>query len=374
MRYETISIPHEGTILGVHSIAEKSYLLIEHGSIHILTCIVNSPTWHIKLPFHVQTFSCDERGVYLGGIQYSNAQRIHSAPMVIALSHDGKLQWSHKGDVCKQEVWALHSSSNGTITALYVEKKRDDHTFHFAQFDTNGSVVWRHQSPSIILQPNYCNPQKIPPRLFSGADGIFCVGAFSFPGAHSAISIIGLNSKTGERTHQYSSPKKGGIYTSYALSHQGHLAVAWQPIGVRNPSSGILLFDQSLTCVGEYRSYLHCWMGMTWHNKSLLLSGKSRDQIPHPALESIGKDKFFHEFKVHQLIGQTHQHQQRFFYLHQKTPTLRQLVARDLFDTLILDEGENMGKPYHAAGSHSPFHAIAYNHDALSTLIKVWDS
>lgn len=374
MRYETISIPHEGTILGVHSIAEKSYLLIEHGSIHILTCIVNNPTWHIKLPFHVQTFSCDEHGVYLGGIQYKNAQRTHSAPMILALSHDGKLRWSHKEDVSKQEVWAISSSSDGSVTTLCVERTRDDHTFRFTNFDPSGTIVWKQQCSSIVLQSNYCNPQKIPPRLFLYAGNIFCLGAFSFPGAHSAISIIGLHSTTGEITHQYSSPKKGGIYTAHALSHQGHLAIAWQPLGVRNPSSGILLFDQSLTCIGEYRSYLHCWMGMTWHNKSLLLSGKSRDQIPRPAVESIGKEKFFHEFKAHQLVGQTHQRHQRFFYLHQKSPTLRQLVVRDLFDTQVLDEGEHVGKPFHATGTHSPFHAIAYNHGELSTLVKIWDS
>ncbi|MAA78216.1 MAG: hypothetical protein CL916_03075 [Deltaproteobacteria bacterium] len=374
MRYETISIPHEGTILGVHSIAEKSYLLIEHGSIHILTCIVTNPTWHIKLPFHVQTFSCDENGVYLGGLRYNNAQRTHSAPMILALSHDGKLLWSHKGDISKKEVWALYSSFPGSITALYVEKTREHHAFHFAQFDPSGAVVWKTPCPSVVLQENYCNPKKIPPRFFSNTDGVFCVGAFSFPGAHSAISIIGLHSQTGEIKLQYSSPKKGGIYTTHARSNQGHLAIAWQPLGVRNPSTGILLFDQSLTCVGEYRSYLHCWMGMTWHNKSLLLSGKSRDQIPRPALESIGKEKFFHEFKAHQLIGQTHQRHQRFFYLHQKSATLRQLVARDIFDTQILDEGQHLGTPFHATGIHSPFHAIAYNNGELSTLIKVWDS
>ena len=79
MRFETISIPHEGNILGVQSIAQKSYLLIEHGSIHILTCIIEHPTWHIKLPFHVQTFTCNEQGIYLGGIRYNNAQRTHGA-------------------------------------------------------------------------------------------------------------------------------------------------------------------------------------------------------------------------------------------------------------------------------------------------------
>ena len=298
----------------------------------------------------------------------------HSAPMVLALSHGGKLRWSHKGNISKQEVWALQSSSDGSVTALFVEKKSMDYAFHFTRFDPSGSVVWSQQCSSVVLQSNYCNPQKIPPQFFSNPNGVFCVGAFSFPDAHSAISIIGLHKETGEITHQYSSPKKGGIYTAHTRSHQGHLAIAWQPLGVRNPNSGILLFDRKLTCVGEYRSYLHCWTGMTWHNKSLLLSGKSRDEVSHPALESIGKDKFFHEFKVHHLIGQTHQRHQRFFYLHQKSPTQRQLIARDIFDTQILDEGEQLGKPFHATGTHSPFHAIAYNHGDQSTLIKVWDS
>ena len=374
MRYETISIPHEGTILGVHSIAQKSYLLIEHGSIHILTCIVDTPTWHIKLPFHVQVFSCNEHGVFLGGLQYNNAQRTHSAPMILSLSHSGKLQWSHKGNVSKREVWAMHASYDGSVTALFVEKTPEDHTFYFTHFDPSGSIVWKQQCNSIILQSNYCNPQKIPPQFFSNPNGVFCVGAYSFLGEHSAISITGLNPKTGEITHRYSSPKKGGIYTAHTQSHQGHLAIAWQPLGVRNPNSGILLFDQKLNCVGEYRSYLHCWMGMTWHNKSLLLSGKSRDEVPRPALESIGKNKFFHEFKAHQLIGQTHQRHQRFFYLHQKSPNQRQLIARDIFDTQVLDEGEMIGKPFHATNAHSPFHAIAYNHGERSTLIKVWDS
>ena len=85
------------------------------------------------------------------------------------------------------------------------------------------------------------------------------------------------------------------------------------------------------------------------------------------------KGKFFHEFKAHQLVGQTHQRHQRFFYLHQKSPSMRQLIVRELFDTQVLDEGENIGKPFHATGTHSPFHAIAYNHGELSTLIKVWD-
>ena len=374
MRYETISIPHEGTILGVQSITDKSYLLIEHGSIHILTCIVDTPTWHIKLPFHVQTFTCDEHGIYLGGIQFNNAQRTHSSPMILALSHNGKLLWSHKGNTSKQEVWSLSSTSNDSLTALFVEKTCDAHSFRFAHFNTAGSIVRDQQFPSVILQSNYCNPQKIPPRFFSRSGTIFCVGPFSFPNAQSAISVIGLHQSTGEITIRYSSPKKGGIYTSHALSQQGHLAIAWQPLGARNPSSGVLLFDQNMNCVGEYRSYLHCWMGMAWHKKSIILSGKSRDQIPRPAVESIGKSKFFHEFKAHQLCGQTHQRKQRFFYLHQKSSSIRQLIARDLFETQILDEGENVGKPFHANGTNSYFHAIAYNHGDRGTLIKVWDS
>lgn len=374
MRYETISIPHEGSILGVHSYEQNSYLLIEHGSIHILTCIVENPTWHIKLPFHVQTFTCNEHGIYLGGIRYNNAQRTHAAPMVLALSHEGKLRWSHKETTSKREVWALCTSTNGSVTILYVERRQNNHTFSFTHLDKSGAILWKQTCDSIILQSNYCNPKKIPPRFFSNNKGIFCLGAFSFPESHSAISIIELCSETGTVHLQYSSPKKGGIYVAHTRSHQGHLAIAWQPLGIRNPSSGILLFDQELNCVGEYRSYLHCWMGMTWHNKSLLLSGKSRDQISHPAIESIGKEKFFHEFKAHQLIGQTHQRHQRFFYLHQKSPTQRQLIARDLFDTHVLDEGEHLGTPFHANNTHSPFHAIAYNHGTLSTLVKVWDS
>ena len=157
MRYETISIPHEGTILGVHSIAQKSYLLIEHGSIHILTCIIDNPTWHIKLPFHVQTFSCDEKGVYLGGIRYQNAQRTHSAPMFLALSHEGTLLWSHKEKVSKREVWALQSSTDGSVTALCVERKHTDHTFSFIHFDSTGALVWQQTQHSVVLQTNYCN-------------------------------------------------------------------------------------------------------------------------------------------------------------------------------------------------------------------------
>lgn len=371
MRFEIISIPHEGTVLGVQSIGERSYLLLEHGSIHILTCIVQAPTWHIKLPFHVHTFICNDQGIYLGGVQYKNAQRTHSAPMLIALSHSGKLRWSYKGDLSKREVWSIHSTKEGTLTALLVEKNTKSHTFHFLHFDTKGSLLWKQTCPFVVLQLNYCNPKKIPPRFFSDTHRVFCIGAFSFPQEQSAIGIIGFDRKTGFISHRYIAPKKGGIYTQHARSAQGHLAIAWQPIGIRSPSSGVLLFDKNLTCVGEYRSYLHCWMGMTWHNKNLVLSGKSRAAIPNPAVESIGKEKFFHEFKAHQLIGQTHQYQKSFVYLHQSATNHRQLIIRDLFETHTLDEGSSLGLPFHATANNSEFHAVAYNNGERSTLLKI---
>ena len=371
MHSETISIPHKGTVLGVQSIDERSYLLLAHGSIHILTCIVQHPTWHIKLPFYVHTFVCSEQGIYLGGVQYNNAQRTHAAPMIIALSHNGKLRWSYKGNVSKREVWAIHSTHTGSVTALIVEKTHSDHTFYFLHFNDRGTLLWEKTCPYVVLQSNYCNPQKIPPRFFSNHKGLFCVGAFSFPQAQSAIAIIGFDLKTGDITHRYIAPKKGGIYTQHALSSQGHLAIAWQPIGIRSPSSGILLFDETMTCVGEYRSYLHCWMGMIWYKKSLILSGKSRATIPNPALESIGKEKFFHEFKAHRLIGQTHQYQKLLFYLHQSTPNHRQLIMRNVFETQILDEGELLGNPFHSTHNNCSFHSIAYNNGDKSILLRV---
>ena len=44
---------------------------------------------------------------------------------------------------------------------------------------------------------------------------------------------------------------------------------------------------------------------MIWSGKSLLLAGKSRTDIPHPCLESIGKEKFFLEFKNDHIVGQS---------------------------------------------------------------------
>ena len=95
----------------------------------------------------------------------------------------------------------------------------------------------------------------------------------------------------------------------------------------------------------------------------------------HPSIESIGKQKFYLEFKAHHLIGVTHLNQNLFFYLNQNRAEKRQLIMRDVHshDPTILDEGKFIGAPFH--GSSDLFHAIAYNNrGANSTLIKVHHS
>ena len=107
MRIEKTSIPHEGTVLGVQIISDQTYLLLAHGSIQILTCIVQQPTWHIKIPLSVQVFSCEPTSIFLGGVQYKTAQRIHSSAMILCINNTGKLRWSYKSKPSKEEVWAL---------------------------------------------------------------------------------------------------------------------------------------------------------------------------------------------------------------------------------------------------------------------------
>ena len=373
MHIEKTSIPHEGNILGVSIIGDHTYLLLAHGSIQILACIAQKPTWHIKLPLDVQSFACNEHALFLGGIQYKDAQRTHSAPLILAIKNTGGLAWSHKGLFSKEEVWALLAIPNNQLIALYVCPTLEGHRFRFVCFDSNGSVLWEQILENVVLQSHYCNPKKIAPKLYLYEKTLLCAGAFCLPNATSAVSIFSFDITTGEPKQHYNAPNRGAIYTQSALSPKGHLAIAWQPFGKQTPNSGILLFDEKQQCIGEYKSYLHCWLGMTWYNKSLIISGKSRDQGDHPSLESIGKEKFFHEFKAHQLLGISLLHQNRFFYLNQSKTKNRQLILRDIHssDPFILDEGENIGKPYHYTGRL--FDVLAYNDgENHSTLLKVY--
>jgi hypothetical protein len=372
MRIEKTSIPHEGTVLGVQVISDQTYLLLAHGSLQILTCILQQPSWHIKLPLSVQVFSCDHTSIFLGGVQYTNAQRIHSSSMILCINNTGKLRWSYKSKPSKEEVWALLPCPEQRLIALFVRKTHSGHSFRHVYFAADGTILWEHTLDSITLQDHYCNPQRIPPKLVKLQDSFLCIGAFCIQNASSAVSIFSFDLETGIPIQQYTAPNKGALYTQSALSPKGHLAIAWQPFGKNSPNSGILLFDQKQKCIGEYRSYLHCWLGMTWHKKSLLISGKSRNVAAHPSVESIGKEKFFQEFKAHHLLGVTHLNQYLFFYLHQNQNKHRQLIMRDLqsHDPTILDEGKIIRTPFH--GSSALFHAIAYNNgEESSTLIKV---
>ena len=373
MRIEKTSIPHEGNILGVLIIGDHTYLILAHGSIQILACIAHKPTWHIKLPLDVHTYACNEESIFLGGLQYKNAQRTHSSPLILAIKKTGGLAWSHKGATSKEEVWALLSIPNNQLIALLVCHTLEGHRFRFVCFADNGAVLWEQTMENVVLQVQYCNPQKIAPKLYLHNNTLLCVGAFCLPHATSAVSIFSFDITTGAPKRHFNAPNRGAIYTQSALSPKGHLAISWQPFGQNTPNSGILLFDGQQQCIGEYKSYLHCWLGMTWYNKSLLISGKSRDQGNHPSLESIGKEKFFHEFKAHHQLGTSTLYHNRFLYLNQSKSSKKQLIFRDIHspEPLILDEGDNIGKPYHDTGSL--FDVIAYNDgETRSTLLKVY--
>ena len=368
MKIEHTVIPHEGNIIGFKVHQDKSYFLLEYGSVQILSCFLNAPSWYIKLPIIVDIMQCHDNAIFLAGLQYKTAQRIQHRHMLLALSHDGKLLWQYKGNLGKEQIWAIVPNPKGGVFALLVQPKQDQHIFRFLSFSTEGDILWEQQFSNIVLQPHYCGPDKIPPKLWLTDDLLLCVGAFCRPTSASAISILSLDQDSGSEVHFYNSPRTNAQYTQSILSSKQLLAIAWQPYGQKNPNTGISLFNAKQECVGEYQSYLHCWNAMRWMGKSLLIAGKSRSQKQHPSIERIGSNKYYQEFKAHNLHGFTHVSSTHCCYLHQGERK-RQLILRDLntFQATILEEGDQVGHPFLSEGPY--FQAFAYSKNEEQTVL-----
>ena len=326
IQLQQVVLPHNGKIKSIAEYKNNSYLLIETPTHCILLCVASEAKWHLKIPFQATHLESDHNGLYVGGIRYTNAQKIDFNSYIICFSHRGRMLWKYAHPNINEELWALLPLHDGAIFCLMVTKTSDDYRLrHMCIYK---QPLWQHVSHDIQIQSRFFHHTRIPPKLILHNQNLLSLGAYQFPQSPSAVSFFVFERHTGNLLHTYKAPHPNAYYIQSALSLKGHLAIAWQTYRQQLPHTHLLLFNTQYKCIGEYHSYLHCWLGLHWSEKSLLLTGKSRDTLNRPSIESVGKDKFFHEYTGEELIGQMHLHNDIVSYQNKTANNIYELVIR----------------------------------------------
>ena len=327
IRLQQVVIPHEGTIKAIAEYNNNSYLIIEHLGNHILLCVSDRSKWHIKLPLEATHLKSDHNGLYIGGKRYTNAQKIYFNTYILCFSHRGRLLWKYTHPHLNEDIWGLVPLGDLSVFCLMMLNTGDGYRLRHMRI--NKIPLWSNTQKDIHIQQRFFHYNRIAPKLLVHNEQLLSLGAYQLPQSRSAIAFFVFSRDTGDILHRYTAPHPNAYYVQSAISPKGHLAIAWQTYRQQLDHTHLLLFDTKHVCIGEYHSYLHCWLGLCWHEKSLFIAGKSRDNTHRPSLERIGKNKSFQEYSGEELVGYIHTHQNMFSYQHKNPNGAYELIFRN---------------------------------------------
>ena len=311
MRLQRIQLPNAGKALDMRIDHGRSYILTKKNQNGILFCVTHKPSWHIKLPFQPSKIEKNESGLFICGYHHikDNKGRSLIRPNLALLKRNAKLTW-HKTFFTEDKfnghclIWEIVALPNDECIIMLIIEMEDTYTLKHIRLSNAGEIIWEQALRSIQINPLYFYPQKITPRLFRKGPILYNVGAYVLENSPSATSIIGIDIDEGSLKGTFKSNITNAFYTAAVQAPNGYIATAWQPYGQTEGENGILLLSTKLKCVGEHRTPICAWSGMSWNGKSLLLAGRYKAQRRyHPAVQQIGSNKFTKTFTEHNLAS-----------------------------------------------------------------------